>query len=142
MSKNIKIFNDTKTKYLPIKYPIEIAKKVFLYEKVNNYNLNVIFVNDKRIYEINKKYLGHDSTTDVISFNLNEEDQDIEGEIYISIDTARKQAKEYNVSFLNEILRLVAHGALHLVGYADNTKREREEMHLLENKYIKLKKMN
>ena len=137
MSKNIRIFNDTNIKYLPKKRSYEVAKKVFLNENVNNYNLNVIFVNDKRIYEINKKYLGHDSTTDVISFNLNEEGQEIEGEIYISIETARKQAIEYNVSFLNEILRLVAHGTLHLVGYADNTKKRREEMHLLENKYIK-----
>lgn len=58
------------------------------------------------------------------------------GEIYISAETAEKQANEYGVSLTNELMRLTAHGALHLCGYDDGTEADKEAMHKLENKYI------
>ena len=85
--------------------------------------------------ELNRQYLGHDYDTDVLSFSL--EDDIIDGEVYISIPKAKEQAKDYGVSLENELLRLSAHGTLHLAGYDDNTKEAKEQMHNFENKYIR-----
>ena len=79
--------------------------------------------------------MGKSSATDVITFPIDEEPP-IYGEIYISIDTARRQAEEYGVSLRNELCRLAVHGALHLAGYDDATPKQREKMHNLENQYI------
>lgn len=104
-------------------------------ECIDNADVSVILVNDDEILELNTKYLHHNYTTDVITFPL-DEGKKVEGEIYISVDTAREQAKEYLVTFINELTRLAIHGTLHLVGYDDATKKERLQMHELENKYL------
>lgn len=135
--KKIEFINDIKTKFLPIKKSIETAENVFAGENIVDYELNIIIVDDDKIHRLNAEYLNHDYTTDVITFKL--EDSPVVGEIYISADTAREQAAEYKVSLQNEILRLVAHGCLHLAGYDDNTDDDREKMHILENKYISQK---
>ena len=78
----------------------------------------------------------YDYPTDIITFPL--EDEVLDGELYISLDTAARQAKEYGVSLTNELMRLVAHGTLHLVGYDDATDQQRKEMSRLEDNYIQL----
>ncbi|MBK7986366.1 MAG: rRNA maturation RNase YbeY [Ignavibacteria bacterium] len=83
---------------------------------------------------MNRKFLQHDYPTDVITFPL--EDNPLEGEIYISIDTAIEQARDYNVSVAQELMRLAAHGTLHLIGYDDSTDEERARMSELETLYI------
>lgn len=105
-------------------------------EKVKQADIAVIIVSDDELLELNKMYLNHHYYTDVITFPLGDEGGPIEGEIYISMDTAAAQAKEYSVSRTNELTRLAVHGTLHLVGYDDATKEQREHMHQLENKYI------
>jgi rRNA maturation RNase YbeY len=137
MKVEINIYNDCSFKYLPKKKVINSLKNVFKYENLrSNVFVNIIYITDKEILKINRKYLKHNSTTDVITFFLGDEKNTLEGEIYISIDTAIKQAKQYKVSLTNEIKRLAVHGALHLIGYDDNTIDKREIMHNLENKYI------
>lgn len=96
----------------------------------------VIFVDDEEIHRLNMEYLQHDYATDVITFTINEEMNDFDAEIYISVDTAKKQAEEYSVTFHNEIRRLAIHGALHLVGFDDSTDELRSEMHKKENYYL------
>jgi rRNA maturation RNase YbeY len=64
------------------------------------------------------------------------EESPFEGEIYISVEQAKAQAKQYNVSLMNEVLRLVSHGMLHLVGYDEDTVENKNEMHRLENLYL------
>ena len=92
-------------------------------EKLDNCIFNIIFVNDDYIHKLNKVYRNVDKTTDVISFALEDDDNDYEtnyrilGDIYISIDTAYKQALEYGHSNLREISFLITHGILHLLGY-------------------------
>ena len=118
----------------------EAIKRVFEGEKnqrkVSEIKVNVIYLNDDEIHNMNKEFLSHDYPTDVITFTL--EENPLEGEIYIGAGVAKDQAREYRVSVRNECLRLAVHGALHLCGYEDNTDKKRQEMHLLENKYMKL----
>jgi len=82
--------------------------------------VNFIFVTDQRIHELNRRFLKRDRPTDVISFNCNEPRIDGEprllGEVYISRDRARAQAREYGVSYSSELRRLVLHGLLHVLG--------------------------
>ncbi len=135
MRYNINYFNDSGQQFLPAKKIKDSVAAVFEGEKAESAEVNVIVLDDVKIHDMNKKFLSHDYPTDVITFPLGE-GTEIEGEIYISADTARKQAEEYNVSFTNELLRLAVHGALHLMGYDDATDEERGRMHELENKYI------
>lgn len=95
---------------------------------------NIIFINDEEIHKINKEYRKVDRPTDVISFAL-EDNKDIEykdfrllGDIYISVDRAIEQAKEYNHSIKRELCFLSTHGVLHLLGYDHQTKEDEEEM--------------
>lgn len=99
--------------------------------------LAIIFTHNHFIQSINKKFLAHDYITDVIVFPLGE-DGDVEAEIYINLDAARNQAKNYNVTYTEEARRLLIHGALHLLGYDDNTKRGKKEMNAREEYYLAL----
>ena len=82
--------------------------------------VNVIFVNDRRIHELNRRFLHRDRPTNVISFNCDEPrlpgEPRLLGEVYVSRDRARAQAREYGVSYASELRRLVLHGLLHLLG--------------------------
>lgn len=134
----IEVFNSTDRKKLP-KKKIELdLLSLFQEEQFEAIGITrVIFVDDKEILQLNIDYLQHNYTTDVITFVINEEKNDFDAEIYISIDTAMQQAEEYKVSLENEIRRLAIHGALHLVGYDDSTDQLRAEMHSKENYYLK-----
>ena len=132
------VFNDSLYKRSPKKTISILLEKVIRREGISNAHINVIYVDDKKIKIINENYLNHNYSTDVISFNLTEK-KELIGEIYISLETAEKQAKEYNVSLTNEIKRLAIHGALHIAGYDDNTKEKRNMMTSLENKYLGMK---
>lgn len=99
--------------------------------------ISVVFVNDAKIHELNKRFLHHDYVTDVISFPMSEESSiQLEGEVYVNVNQAKRQAREYGVRMMNEIGRLIVHGVLHLLGYNDATQRERKRMNALENYYL------
>ena len=98
-------------------------------------HLLFIFVSDKIILDLNRKYLKHNEYTDIITFD-NSKGNTISGEMYISIDTVRQNAKDYQVDFRNELLRVMVHGTLHLCGYKDKTIDEQLEMRALEDKYL------
>ena len=132
----INVFNDSGRKFLPNKKLKQVCKAVLAGEKLKKAEINVVLINDDSIRKLNKEFLNHDYYTDVISFLLSDNTEKIEGEVYISVDTARKQAAEYKVSLQNELMRLTAHGVLHLSGYDDQTGEERSRMRELENKYI------
>ena len=118
---------------------IDLLKKVVRYvlekEKVDKPIVNVILVNNEKIHEINKEYRNIDRETDVISFALEDEESIINasgyrilGDIYISIDKAYEQAKEYGHSFKREICFLTVHGLYHLLGYDHMNKKDEEVM--------------
>jgi len=99
-------------------------------------NLEINFISSKAILEINKKYLNHDYTTDIITFNYSNILDQIDGEIFISIEDALKNSKKYKVSLSDELVRLVIHGILHLLGYDDLITSEKKIMKRLENKLL------
>lgn len=98
-------------------------------------DISFIFSNDEYILDINKKYLNHDFYTDVITFDYCENNI-ISGDIFISIDRVLENSQDFNVSFSSEILRVMVHGVLHLLGFSDSSDTEKAEMRLLENNYI------
>jgi len=100
-------------------------------------SLSYIFVSDEIIRDINKMYLQHDDYTDIITFD-NSTDDTISGEMYISIDTVRINAKEYQTGFREELFRVMVHGILHLCGYKDKTIDEQQKMRTEEDKYLNL----
>lgn len=111
-----------------------IVRAVCAGEKVRIGELSFVILNDGRIRTINRKFLGHDYVTDVITFPLEEEG--LTAEIFINVRQAARQAKEYGVSLKNELTRLVVHGTLHALGYSDTTKAERERMHRVQERYV------
>ena len=89
-------------------------------------DINYIFCDDPYILNINKQYLQHDYFTDIITFDYSENEK-ISGDIFISIDTVDKNAKEYNTQS-TELYRVIIHGILHLCGFKDKTTNESNEM--------------
>ena len=100
--------------------------------------LNFIFTSDDILQELNQQYLGHSTFTDIITFDLSENKRKIEGDIYISIDRAKENARSFKEPYKREIQRLIIHGVLHLSGYKDTTKAEKEEMRAKEDYYLSL----
>lgn len=132
---SIEIINDTDKKfikYAAIKKAVEAA---LIGEKVETANISVVLLCNEAIQVLNNQYLGHDYPTDVISFLIDEEP--LSGEVYIGIDVAELQSREYKVSLTNELQRLAVHGTLHCIGYDDATAEEKAIMTNLEDKYIK-----
>ena len=115
-----------------------LLKKVCKYEKVNLGYINCVFCSDKHLLEINKKHLKHNFLTDIITFDFSEEKNHIEGDLYISVDRVKDNAKKYKDTFLEESTRVILHGLLHLIGYKDKTEKEKKRMRVLENKYVSL----
>jgi len=107
-----------------------------------DYNLKVgdiayIFCSDERILEVNNQYLNHDYYTDIITFDYSDGNT-ISGDIFISLDTVKSNSADFEVSFENELLRIIIHGILHLCGQDDKTPELRLKMTEKEN--IALKK--
>ncbi len=125
----------------------EIGHIVFSYTETDNVHVAIIITDDLEIQKINSEFRGKDKPTDVISFAYRDEPFPINegiaeelGDLYISIDTARRQADEYGVTLADELKRLTIHGILHLLGY-DHEKSEEDEsiMMSLEDKLFNLK---
>ncbi len=108
-----------------------------LYKEGKNAVVSIVFVGDEKILDLNKCYLHHNYVTDVIGFPLEKQDEGIEGEVYIDIEQAARQAPEYGVSLKNEVSRLVIHGILHLLGYDDATPDKKSVMSDKEDRYLK-----
>lgn len=99
--------------------------------------IGYMFVNDEKILEVNKQYLGHDYYTDVITFDY-DEGKVINGDIVISLDTVRSNAELFNKRYEDELNRVIIHGVLHLCGINDKGPGEREVMEANENKALDL----
>lgn len=102
-------------------------------------SLNYIFCSDTFLLSMNVQYLGHDTLTDTITFETGGSSEAIEGEVYISIERVKENAKEYKVSFTEELHRVMVHGLLHLFGYRDKTDRDKKIMRKKESTYLSLR---
>ena len=99
-------------------------------------NINFIFCSDEHLLNINVKYLNHDYYTDIVTFDYTEKGI-ISGDLFISIDRVKDNAKTIGTDFINELNRVCIHGVLHLLGYKDSTEEEKNIMRSLENDCLK-----
>ncbi len=98
--------------------------------------LNFIFCSDAYLLDINKRFLQHDTFTDVVTFDSSEEPKTIQGDIFISVDRIRENASTYKEPFLKELCRVMVHGTLHLLGYKDKSKTDKARMTDREDHYL------
>ena len=101
-------------------------------------DIGYMFVNDEKILEVNREYLGHDYYTDIITFDYDEDDV-INGDLVISLDTVRTNAEKFGKTYDEELHRVIIHGILHLCGINDKGPGEREIMEAEENKALAMR---
>ncbi|HLF20226.1 MAG TPA: rRNA maturation RNase YbeY [Bacteroidota bacterium] len=104
-------------------------------ERRSSVALTVVFTHHGYMRRLNKQFLKHDYSTDVIAFSVDEE-SGFDGEIYVNLDKVRSQARHYGVAYGNETMRLLIHGTLHLLGYVDKTKAQKATMKKKEDYYL------
>ena len=114
----------------------KLIEKVISDEKKATGDLNFILTDDITLKKMNVKFLKHNYFTDVISFDYGVGKR-MNGEIYISIDTVKRNALNYKVSYNSELVRVMLHGVLHLCGYKDKSFEEKNEMNRLEDSWLK-----
>lgn len=111
-------------------------EELFAREKKKLGKLSYIFCSDEHLLAINKEFLRHDFYTDVITFDLSSTPKQIEGEVYLSIDRIKDNAKHAEVSFKEELHRVIFHGALHLCGYRDKKSNDIIHMRMAEERFL------
>ena len=119
-----------------------VAIKAFLEKQMKKEGLQIeclqyVFCSDKYLLEINKQFLNHDYYTDIISFDLSETRGQLIGDIYISVDRVKENAKSLGTSQTNELLRVIFHGALHFCGYKDKKPVDAKLMRSMEDKWLR-----
>lgn len=103
--------------------------------RYNQVKINIIFCNNDKLNSFKQEYFNDDALTDIITFPI-KNDNDLEAEIYISIEMAKINADEFNVSLNNELSRLIVHGVLHLIGFNDDTEDSKKIMFLKQDEII------
>jgi len=116
---------------------LDWISKVIVSEDKQEGEVNYIFCDDEYLLQINQQYLNHDYYTDIISFDYTIGNE-INGDIFISIDRVKENAIDYKVSFHEELLRVLSHGILHFCGHKDKTEEDEVLMRKKENEKIKL----
>ena len=133
------IFYNTIDKQFVLKDKLKLKRWIFDSIEEERENINYIsfnFCSDEYILDLNNNALKHNYYTDIITFELNNKEESIEGDIYISIDRVKDNAKSLKVSFINELHRVIIHGVLHLCGYKDKTIKDSKIMREKENYYL------
>jgi rRNA maturation RNase YbeY len=113
-------------------------KDLFAREGQGLRNLQYVFCTDEYLLQINQEFLQHDTLTDIVTFELGEDPDITEGEIYISVDRVKENSAKFNVTEEHELHRVIFHGALHLCGYKDKTKDQSALMREKENECLEL----
>lgn len=99
--------------------------------------ISIVFCSDEKLLELNIKFLSHDYYTDILTFHMSEDDQIIAGELYISLERVRENAKSLKEDFLREIHRVIIHGILHMIGYNDHGKEDKIRMRTAEDEALR-----
>jgi probable rRNA maturation factor len=113
-----------------------ILFQLFKQHKIMLSSLNYVFCSDAELLKINQEFLGHDDYTDIITFDLTEKGQPLTGEIHISVDRVRENAKNQKTDLQSELLRVIFHGALHLCGFKDKNPDSKAQMRKKEDRLI------
>lgn len=113
------------------------ASRVIVSEKGKLKQIDYIFCSDNYLLEMNKRYLSHDTFTDIITFDYSE-GKHVGGDIFISIDRVKENSETFKSAFEEELLRVMAHGLLHLFGYKDKGEADKVQMRSKENEKMKL----
>ncbi|TAE11871.1 MAG: rRNA maturation RNase YbeY [Bacteroidetes bacterium] len=132
------------TNFLPTDMPT-LQKWIVQVVETEGYSveeLNYIFCSDEHLHKINMEFLKHDTYTDVITFDQSEEENIVEGDIFISIERIRENAETFHVATEEELRRVMVHGVLHLMGYKDKTDEEVAVMREKEALYLNIYKEN
>ena len=126
-------------------YSIKLIKQLKLWlafvclnEHKQLFALSYNFISDEDLRVINIDRLGHDYYTDIITFDLSDNKETIEGDIYISYDRVKENAKVFHVKHSDELRRVLVHGLLHLIGYKDKSKNQKELMRAKEDEYLSI----
>jgi len=115
----------------------KIIASVLNKEKIRQADLSIVVVTDRAIHSINRKFLGHDYPTDVVTFDLSDQELSrtkrfktkvVEGEIYVSAVTARRNASQFKTDPKSELVLYIIHGILHLLGYDDHSAKDKKKM--------------
>ncbi len=116
----------------------QVTQEIFRSHGIERFTLSIAFVGDEEIAKLNRESLGRDGPTDVIAFDLSEEGLPFDrvGDVYISLDTALANSERFGVSRSEELLRLVVHGSLHVLGHVDTSPSERREMEALQEEFV------
>lgn len=115
-----------------------LIEKLLSDHKIPQGSVSIILSNKMLLNKLKMDYFGLDQFTDVIAFNLEDKNEPLEGEIYISIDDIIENAKKYKVSINEEFKRVLIHGILHLLGFEDKNKTLKDQMTELENNYMSI----
>jgi rRNA maturation RNase YbeY len=116
-----------------LKYFIE---NIFIKEKRAIKELNFIFCNNREIKALNKRYLKHNYSTDILTFDFSKNDEATVSDVFISQEQVKQNSKEFNTSFKREVHRVIFHGILHLCGYNDKTSKDKASMRAKEDYYL------
>ena len=136
--KNVYVFISQKYEKLNEALCSQIVKKVLTHYNFKSFDINLIFTSETYVSNLKKEFFSKTQWTDVIAFPMhNKNEKYIEGEIYISMPTAKDNAKIYKQSYGKELARLVIHGSLHLLGIEDDTDEKKEKMTKLEDHFLK-----
>ena len=140
MPLRIRVSNQNKKKKINTAGVKKAALSVLRSFRRNNAIIDITFVSRNRIKTLNKKYMGRKGATDVISFLLEERlvsGRALLGDIYISSDVACENSARFETDFPKEILLYTVHGVLHLLGFGDKTRKEKNKIRRLEEKFLK-----
>ena len=134
---NVYVFISPKYEKLNQALCSQIVNKVLTHFDFKSFDVNLIFTSDTYVSNLKKKFFSKNQWTDVIAFPMHsKKEKSLEGEIYISMPTAKENAKIYKQSYDKELARLVIHGSLHLLGIEDDTAKKKEKMIKLEEYFL------
>ncbi len=135
---NIRFFFQSKTSLQNRSNLKLFITSIFKKEKTKAQDLNIIFCSDDFLLNINREYLNHDYTTDIITFEISRDQNGITAEIYISVDSIIKNSIDYQSTLKNELHRVIFHGVLHLCGFKDKSTKDIALMRSKEDEYLVL----
>ena len=129
-------YNDTEKPDINENWVRSVCENILMDSNHDEASITFIFSNDDKLRKLKKEYFGEDVFTDTISFNLEEESDPIEGEVYISLERVSENAHTFQQDFITEYKRVIIHGCLHLLGYNDELPEDKTKMTELEETYL------